>query len=83
MMAKTARKQRSKKTRKLPVAAIVREDSTTWHPLSSAGWVKDIHEHFNVFGFYRAGDLNRVLGDLRTSTNGYALSEFPVNGKKP
>jgi hypothetical protein len=28
-------------------------------------WVKSMHEYYHQTGLYRAGDLNRVLGDPR------------------
>jgi len=28
-------------------------------------WVSEMHEHFRQHGFYRAEDLQRVLGDPR------------------
>lgn len=30
-----------------------------------ADWVKEMHNHFRQNGFYRAEDLNRLLGDPR------------------
>jgi len=26
-------------------------------------WVIEMHEHYNKYGFFRAGDVRRVLGD--------------------
>jgi hypothetical protein len=30
---------------------------------SHESWVDDMHEHFSTHGYYRALDLQRVLGD--------------------
>ena len=30
-----------------------------------AQWVQQMHDHFREFGYFRAADLHRVLGDPR------------------
>ena len=35
-------------------------------PAAEAKWLAEMHEHFQRRGFYRAQDLQRVLGDPRT-----------------
>lgn len=32
-------------------------------PPAIPAWVQEMHEHFREHGFYRAEDLQRVLGD--------------------
>ena len=34
-------------------------------PQTEPGWVEKMHEHYRQNGFYRAQDLERVLGDPR------------------
>jgi hypothetical protein len=42
-------------------------------------WVNEMHEHFRKHGFYRAQDLQRVLGDPRESVELRATGVLPFN----
>ncbi|HEV8621126.1 MAG TPA: hypothetical protein VGQ79_08900 [Nitrospiraceae bacterium] len=39
-------------------------------------WVQDMHKHFGENGFYRAEDLQRVLGDPRESVQVKASNDL-------
>jgi hypothetical protein len=41
-------------------------------------WVTSMHVHYQRTGLYRAGDLDRVLGDPRKQVSGENSSEFAV-----
>ncbi len=42
-------------------------------------WVKEMHDYFRQYGFYRAQDLQRVLGDPRDHLEVQAASDSPIN----
>lgn len=42
-------------------------------------WVQEAQIHFQQNGFYRAADLQRVLGDPGVSVASTAADELPVN----
>jgi hypothetical protein len=44
---------------------------------SAPKWVEEMHDHFRRTGFYRAEDLQRVLGDPRDH------AEIRVSGTVP
>jgi hypothetical protein len=41
-------------------------------------WVTSMHEHYQYTGAYRAGDLDRVLGDPRKQVSGEAPTALVV-----
>ena len=53
-------------------------------PSTSPQWVRDMHEHVDKTGEYRARDLERVLGDPRKSVtmSGTAAAPNHATGKK-
>jgi hypothetical protein len=42
-----------------------------------AGWVSEMHMHFNQTGFYRAQDVRRVLGDQQQSVTIRPATDLP------
>jgi len=44
-----------------------------------ADWIREMRQHFNETGEYRAEDLNRLLGD---PTRGVELSPDPTTAKQ-
>lgn len=56
------------------------ETTQTMNPILEAPeWVAEMHEYFRQYGYYRASDVERGLGDL-TSSVGHALTiEAPIN----
>lgn len=42
-------------------------------------WVEEMHEHYRQNGFYRAQDLERVLGDPREHLEVKTSDEEPIN----
>ena len=44
--------------------------------LSPPQWVQEMHTHFRENGYYRAKDLQRVLGDPRECVQGQASTDL-------
>jgi hypothetical protein len=42
-------------------------------------WVKEMHKHFQKYGFYRAEDLHRALGDPNGYVEVRTSAMLPVN----
>lgn len=50
--------KKAKITKKLPACPAA-------HEAVAAAWVRSMQDHFQQTGYYRADDLNRLLGDPR------------------
>jgi hypothetical protein len=44
-----------------------------------AAWIQEMHDHFRQRGFFRAEDLQRVLGDPRDHVDVQATDEESAN----
>jgi hypothetical protein len=44
--------------------------------VGSSGWIEAAQRHYQLTGAYRADDLERVLGDVRSSVEVEATPEF-------
>ncbi len=45
-------------------------------------WVADMHRYYAEHGYYRAADLDRLLGPPRGYTEGRAITDFAGNRYK-
>lgn len=54
----------------------------TYEDLAQPTWVVEMHRHFGTHGYFRASDLDRVLGSPIGFTEGRALTDLFGNGKK-
>jgi hypothetical protein len=54
-------------------------------PLPIPNWVEQMHQHYSLNGFYRATDIQRVLGDPGTSVLGGCVQTLarPDAGHRP
>jgi hypothetical protein len=62
-----------------PIKQEVAAKMTPTEPQNSepAGWVSEMHVHFNRRGFYRAKDVRRVLGDQQQGVTIQPETDLP------
>jgi hypothetical protein len=51
-------------------------------PRPGGEWIQKMHDHFRQKGFYRAEDLQRVLGDPREHVEVNTLEAVPANYRR-
>jgi hypothetical protein len=62
------------------VEALTFENILSRQPHEPAPWVCDMQRHYAEHGFYRAGDLDRLLGQPGDSISGSTIFDFVRNG---
>ncbi|MGC3982799.1 MAG: hypothetical protein QM808_16230 [Steroidobacteraceae bacterium] len=65
--------------RKLSMKSATRSDSSPFPAQASSDWAAKMHEHFQLTGYFRTDDLNRLLGDPRHSVSVAADDGARVN----
>lgn len=55
------------------------QSSAVPEPVSEPKWVEEMHGYYQQNGFYRAQDLQRVLGDPREHVTLQTSDEEPIN----
>lgn len=55
------------------------EETQDQEQTSGAKWVEEMREHFHRNGFYRADDLQRLIGDPRDHVEIQPSTESPFN----
>ena len=61
------------------MAGAEQKSSGVQMPPAEPEWVEKMHEHYRQNGYYRAQDLERVLGDPREHLELKTSDEEPIN----